>query len=167
MDAVYRAAFALCGDAGLADDLLQATYLKAWEQFSRFQAGSNARAWLLRIMANAWIDLLRKRRPAAADPGKLDLRAAREPAADPPPRGDAEAYVEGLSDDRLAAAIRDLPLEYRLAMFLVDVEGLTHAEAAEAMGVAVGTAKSRASRARQMIRERLSGPGDGPGGKQG
>jgi RNA polymerase sigma-70 factor (ECF subfamily) len=156
-DAVYRAAFSLCGDASLADDLLQATYLKAWERFEQFRPGTNCRAWLLRILRNAWVDHLRLRKPAdSARDERLDQYPAAADGGDPPAWDDIEEHLERFGDERLVAAVLELGEEFRLALFLVDVEGYTHEEAAEVLEVAVGTVKSRTSRARRMIRERLA-----------
>ena len=162
MDAVYRAALALCGQPSLADDLAQSTYLKAWERFEQFAAGTNCRAWLLTILQNTWTDHLRRQGQVrwTGSEGLEQLAVARD-RPDPPDWQRMDQALEQFSDPQLLAALARLPEEFRLALFLVDVEGYSHQEAAEVLGVAVGTVKSRTSRARQLLRERLGKPGDG------
>jgi RNA polymerase sigma-70 factor (ECF subfamily) len=158
IDTVYRVALSLCAQPSLADDLVQATYLKAWERFDQFQAGSNGRAWLLTILRNVWIDHLRRRdnTMALAPNETLDQTPGR-PQADEPIRWDqSDRLAEQFDDPKLAAAFMGLPDDFRLALCLVDIEGYSHAEAGELLGVPAGTVKSRTSRGRRMIQERLS-----------
>lgn len=158
IDAAYGAALALSGDPGAADDLVQTTYLKAWERFDRFRPGTNCRAWLMRILRNTWYDRLRKHRPALfADEDAWDRLPAEPEGPDAPEPGDVSAHLERMDDERLVAALLQLPEPFRLVLLLVDVEEHTHAEVAEELGVAVGTIKSRASRGRRMLRQALAG----------
>jgi len=155
VDAVHRAAYALCGDSASADDLAQATFLKAWQSFAGFAEGTNCRAWLLRILRNTWLDQVRKKTPAQLEPESLGMLAA-DDRPDPPIGPEAiQQHLDRFADERVAAAVLALPDDFRLALFLVDVEGYSHQEAAEIMGVAVGTVKSRTSRARQLVRQTL------------
>lgn len=157
VDAVYRAAMALCGDPAVADDLAQTTYLKAWERFDRYEAGTNCRAWLMQILRNTWFDRLRKHQPVELPhENALEQLAADAESPEPPPPGDVAGYLEQMDDERLVAALGSLPEDFRLALFLVDVEEYSHEEAAEMLGVAVGTVKSRTSRARKMLRQALA-----------
>ncbi len=163
MDAVYRAAMAMSGDRSVADDLVQAAFLKAWQRFDRFEPGSNCRAWLLRILRNTWIDRLRQRRPVdLMGPEGLDHAAAPPDVPDPPAPQDRQGWLERLDDELLVRALGELPEQWRLALFLVDVEGYSQQEAAEVLEVAVGTVKSRTSRARGLLRRRLEEFGRNP-----
>ena len=155
LDGVLRAAVALCGDREQADDLVQATYLKAIGRFASFTRGTNCKAWLVRILRNTWIDRLRHRKvtgPAVP----LDEAVLAEPdAPSEPPWTDAEDVLERFEDEQVIAALRTLGDDQRLALVLVDVEGMSHADVAEILGVAPGTIKSRTGRARAKLRTLL------------
>jgi len=155
LDAVYRVAYALCRNRQDADDLVQTTFLKALDRFDSFRAGSNCKAWLMRILRNIWIDRLRHRKvagpTASLEEDLLPDTAAGEPLA----WSDPHDLLENFSDEQVIAALRHLPDDQRLTLFLMDVEQLTQEEVAEITGVAVGTVKSRTSRAREALRGRL------------
>ncbi|MCE5326839.1 MAG: sigma-70 family RNA polymerase sigma factor [Planctomycetaceae bacterium] len=155
LDAVYRAVAALCHDPATAEDLTQATFLKAFENFKTFEPGTSCRAWLIRIMRNGWIDRLRHRQ-VTGTPVELDenlVVARQEPEATA--WSDAEDLLENFSDERVIAALRQLTDDQRLCLFLSDVEGLGQDEVAAIMGVAVGTIKSRTHRARAILKAKL------------
>ena len=155
LDTIYRAAVALCGRVDNAEDLVQATYLKALERFESFQPGTNCRAWLLRILRNTWIDQLRHMKIAGPE-----VRIEENLVADPPREqemiwSDADDILENFSDEQVIKALGELSDEQRLALFLVDVEDFSHEEVGAIMNVATGTVKSRTSRARASLREKL------------
>ena len=155
LDAVFRAAMVLCGRAALAEDLAQTTFLKAWQRFDTFQPGTKCKTWLMTILRNTWFDELRHRR--VTGPGVSIENDLPEPPQ--PPRTawtDASDLLENFGDQEIIRALADLPEQQRLALFLVDVEGLSHEEVAEITGTAVGTVKSRSSRARAALRDKLS-----------
>jgi len=155
LDSVYRAAVAVCGRSDDAEDLTQMTFVKALERFGTFQLGTNCKAWLLQIMRNTWIDRLRHRKRAGADvPIEEDVPA---PPAETGPTvwSDAEDLLENFSDEQVIAALKRLPEDQRLTLFLVDVEQLNQQEVADILDVAVGTVKSRTSRARNELRRHL------------
>lgn len=149
LDSVYRAAVALCGRRDEAEDLAQATFLKALERFDTFEPGTNCRAWLLQILRHIWIDKLRHKK-VAGTPVPLDEALVADVA--PPPGAPG---LESFSDEQVIEALKHLPEDQRLTLFLVDVEQLSQAETAQITGVAVGTVKSRASRARSQLRKLL------------
>jgi RNA polymerase sigma-70 factor, ECF subfamily len=157
LEAVYRAAVALAGRREDADDLVQMTFAKALERFGSFRAGSNCRAWLLAILRHAWLDELRHRKVVgtvvSVDEGRLAI--ADPPHAPEQPPADLQAVLDGFSDDQVRRALGELPEDQRLALLLVDVEGLSQDEAAEVLEVPAGTVKSRTSRAREALKERL------------
>lgn len=152
----------MCAQPSLADDLVQSAYLKAWERFDQFQAGSNCRAWLITILRNTWVDHVRQQVRAGPSAGEPIEQLPAKQSPDPPDWRDTDRTVEQFDNVQLAAAVRDLPEEFRLALFLVDIEDFSHQEAAEVLGVPVGTVKSRASRARRMILDRLPDKGQKP-----
>lgn len=156
-DALYNLARHLAHDAADAEDLVQETYARAFRSMGRFSAGTNLRAWLFRILRNAHLDTRRRANRSPFDPD-ADLDAAVEHPAphDGALRGDQELErLRGVVGAEIEAALRQLPEEARLAV-LLDTEGFTEAEIAEVMGCAVGTVKSRLSRSRAALRERLA-----------
>lgn len=155
LDAVYRAAVALSGRTSQADDLTQTTMLKALETLDSFAEGTNCKAWLLRILRNTWIDVLRRRKTAGtAIPIDESLLAAPEdPAATE--WSNPHDLLENFSDEEVIETLTELPDDQRLALYLVDVELLDHREVADMLGVPVGTIKSRTSRARAILRKKL------------
>ncbi len=154
IDAILRTATALCGRADQAQDLAQATFLKAIENWRLFRPGTNCKAWLLQILRNTWIDTLRKdRRTESAMPvEEMDVPAPVDSCDDAPVPADV---LEEFSDKEVIAALASLPEPQRLALYLVDVERMTLGEIGEILGVPVGTVKSRAGRARLALREKL------------
>jgi len=156
LDAAYRAALALSGQPALADDLTQTTFLKAFEKFGSFKKNTNCRAWLMRILRNTWIDHLRSKKTA---PNMLPIDEqliSNDPANAETTWSDPENLLENFSDQQVIKALAQLPEDQRLALFLTDVEEFTHQETAEIMQVAVGTIKSRTSRARTALKNILS-----------
>ncbi|MBN1359400.1 MAG: sigma-70 family RNA polymerase sigma factor [Sedimentisphaerales bacterium] len=155
LDSVYRAAVALCGRPSEAEDLTQATFTRALERFDSFEVGTNCKAWLLQILRNIWIDQLRRSKAAGATVPLDEALVAEQGAAEETAWSDAEDLLENFSDDQVIAALRQLPEDQRLTLFLIDVEQLSQQEVADITGVAVGTVKSRTSRARTELKRRL------------
>lgn len=157
LDAVFRAAVALCGRRDLADDLAQATLLKAFERFETFRSGTNAKAWLFQILRNHWIDQLRRRKTAGASVSLDEERVDDRPHVEQTVWSNARDLLDNFGDDQIISALNRLPEDQRLVLYLVDVERLSHQDVAEIVGVAVGTIKSRTSRARGLLKEELAG----------
>ena len=156
LSAVYRAAVAICGRIQDADDLVQATLLKAIERFESFEAGTNCKAWLLQILRNTWIDQLRRQKlTGQVLPIEEDM-IAEAPRNNETVWSDARDILENFSDEQVIRALSQLPEDLRFTLFLIDVEQLSQEEVAEITGVAVGTVKSRSSRARAGLKERLA-----------
>jgi len=159
-DAVYNVAYRILGDRAAAEDATQEAFLRAWQHIRSYRGGS-WRGWLFRIVTNACYDHLRRkqRRPAVSleggDAADDDL-APEDWLADTNPAGDPEAQAEQRA---LRTALEDclqrLPPDFRTALVLVDVEGLPYAEAAQAVGVALGTLKSRLARGRLRMQDCL------------
>ena len=155
LDNVYRAAVAVCGRCNEADDLTQTTFMKALERFDTFKTGSNCKAWLFQILRNTWIDQLRHKKVVGSVAPLDEALVANEARAEETVWSDAEDLLENFSDDQIIQAMRQLPDDQRLTLFLVDVEQLSQHEVADITGVAVGTVKSRTSRARSELKNRL------------
>lgn len=156
LDAVYRAAVALCGRRQKADDLVQDTFLKAFERFESFQLGTNCKAWLLQILRNVWIDQLRRKKVAGQELPLEEQIVAEKSHDNKIVWSNAEDLIENFSDEQVIKALSELPEDQRLTLFLIDVEQLSQKEVARIMGVAAGTVKSRTSRGRAALKERLA-----------
>jgi len=159
-DAVYNVAYRILGEHAAAEDATQETFLRAWQHIRRYRGGS-WRGWLFRIATNACYDHLRRkqRQPVVPlEPEGDEGETVESPAwlADPDPTGSPEAMAERAALHRaLEACLQRLTPEFRAALVLVDVEHLPYAEAAQALGVALGTVKSRLLRARRRMRDCL------------
>jgi RNA polymerase sigma-70 factor (ECF subfamily) len=158
LDALYRLARHLGRGTAEAEDLVQETCARAFRGAAGFAPGSDLRAWLFRILRNAWLDLRRREGRSRVDPEADPDRAGAEPAASPDGwlRGDAELErLRRVVGEEIEAALQALPEEARMVV-LLDLEGFTEGEVAEVMGCAPGTVKSRLSRARAALRARLA-----------
>lgn len=160
-DLAYSHACILLGDPFLAEDATQESFIKAFRNIRRFLGGS-FRAWLLRIVTNTAIDMLRwlKRYPVEAlfpqneEGEELEPSWIRDPSPSVPTlveRRELSSYLHKM--------LGELPEYYRTVITLVDVHALNYTEAAEVLGVPIGTVKSRLLRARRQMREKLLGDG--------
>jgi len=156
LDAVYRAAVALCGRRQKADDLVQEAFLKAFERFESFQPGTNCKAWLLQILRNVWIDQLRRKKIAGQELPLAEQIIAQKSCDNEIVWSNAEDLIENFSDEQVIKALSELPEDQRLTLFLIDVEQLSQKDVARITGVATGTVKSRTSRGRAALKERLA-----------
>lgn len=154
MNALYDAALRLAGDQATAQDLTQETYLRALRSFGTFEPGSNCRAWLLRIQYNLFCTQYRRRRRMPLvwlDDGEDDP-AIDLPSAEPGPE---EQTIRELDREAVRTAIAKLPEDFRMAVTLVDIHGLSCGEAAAVMDVPRGTILSRLHRARRRLEAML------------
>lgn len=161
MDAVFRFALRLAGSPSAAEDLVQETYFRAWRSWEQYTPGTNCKSWLFTICRNHF---LRKRERSKRHDEILSERAPDDPESlsrenpvfaaskDSDPEGD---FFRGIVDDEILRAIDDLPEEYRSAVVLSDLEGLSYQEVAELMDVPLGTVKSRLFRGRRMLQKQL------------
>jgi RNA polymerase sigma-70 factor (ECF subfamily) len=138
-------AVSLCGDAVRADDLVQETFLKAWDHKASYQEGTNLRAWLFTILRNTYFSEMRKGRREVEDVDGLKAEQMRAP----------DNPEDNMRWKDFASAWMSLLFEQQQAMMLVGVEGLDYEDAATMLGVAVGTIKSRVNRARRALSEML------------
>ena len=151
--ALWRVALRMTGDRDAADDLTQEACLRAYRAFDRFEDGTNYKAWLLRIMTNLCLDLLRRRARSALVPFSEDGGHAPSmaPEADRP---DAQLVRKRFREE-LAYAMDKLPPEVRLVVSLALLKGLSYREIAEIADCPVGTVRSRLNRGRKQLQQDL------------
>ena len=159
--ALYSAALRMTRNPSDAEDLVQETYLRAYRGYDSFQEGTNLRAWLYRILANACINWYRsrQRRPSEVGVDEVeDLYLYRRMApsgAGSLARSTEAEVLERFGDEEVRAALDSLPENFRLAVYLADVEGFSYQEIAEIMGTPIGTVMSRIHRGRKALQKAL------------
>jgi len=159
MDQLYAAALRMTRNGADAEDLVQETYAKAFAGQDKFTPGTNLKAWLYRIQTNAFINTYRKkqREPKRTDADNVEdwqLAAAAEHQSSGLASAEQLA-LDSIGDDDVRNALAELSDDFRMAVFLSDVEGFAYKEIAEIMDTPVGTVMSRLHRGRRMLREKL------------
>lgn len=158
IDSMYNFAFRLTNDEDDANDLVQDTYLKAFRFINSFSEGTNAKAWLFRILKNSFINDFRKK---SKEPSKVDYQDVEttynsEEDAETNQTVDLRAEtVQDLIGDEIANALNVLPVDFRTVIILCDVEGFTYEEMAKILDIPIGTVRSRLHRARMLLKEKL------------
>lgn len=153
VDVLLRVACSITDQRADAEDLVQDTLLRAWRSIDTFD-GRHPRAWLLTVLRNAEINRHRRRRPELLD--DPDRTFERELTDNQVQTSAEDVVVDRMFDAAVEAALSGLPDNFRRVVLLVDVDGLTYAEAAQALGLPEGTVMSRLHRARSRIRDRLA-----------
>jgi RNA polymerase sigma-70 factor (ECF subfamily) len=147
---VYRLAFRLTGNSHDAEDLTQEVFVRVFRSLPTYSPGT-FEGWLHRITTNLFLDMTRRRQRIRFE-GLGEETAAKLRGAEPTP---SQAFDERHLDFDISAALADLPPEYRAAVVLCDIEGLTYEEIADVLGVKLGTVRSRIHRGRAQLRAAL------------
>ena len=160
LDSLYASALRMTRNPADAEDLVQETMLRAYRSFDRFEPGTNLKAWLFRIMTNAYINIYRKRQrePQQVSSDEVEDFDLYQELKSHDPQFEAtpeNIVLDRLLDSDIIDAIEDLPEQFRLAVILSDIEGFTYAEMAEIMDVPMGTVMSRLHRGRKALQKRL------------
>ncbi len=155
---MYGAALRMTRNPSDAEDLLQETYLRAYRGFASFKEGTNLRAWLYRILTNAFINVYRKRQrePQTVSDSDVEEWYLYDKLGAEGAEASAETQVlEALPDEDVQEALAGLPDQFRMAVLLADVEGFSYKEIAEILDVPIGTVMSRLHRGRRALERRL------------
>ena len=158
IDALTTFAYHLTYNEEDAKDLVQETFMKAYRAISSYVEGTNAKAWLFKILKNAYINQYRKksRRPAKVDFEEFIGYQDKEEGSKVSEYQDLRTEIfENLLGDEVTVAINSLPIDFRTVILLCDVEGFTYEEIAKIIDIPIGTVRSRLHRARNMLKEKL------------
>jgi RNA polymerase sigma-70 factor (ECF subfamily) len=161
MDQLYAAAMRLTRNPADAADLVQETFVKAYQAFGQFQQGTNLKAWLYRIQTNTFINNYRKnqRNPYQGTIDDLEdwqLGGAESVTQSTSTQSAEAEAIDHLPDSDVKDALQSIPEDFRMAVYFADVEGFSYQEIADIMKTPVGTVMSRLHRGRRMLRELLS-----------
>jgi RNA polymerase sigma-70 factor (ECF subfamily) len=159
LDALYNFAIRLSADPTDAEDLVQDTIVKAYRFFSSYERGTNAKAWLFRILKNSYINNYRKvsKQPYQVDYDEISsyyetVRSDRSDTTDM-----EQIIYREMLDDEVTRALNKLPEDFRTVVLLCDIEGFTYEEIANMLDVPIGTIRSRLHRGRNLLRSSLTG----------
>lgn len=157
LDALYNFGLRLTSDPNDAEDLVQDTIVKAYRFFSSYEKGTNAKAWLFRILKNSYINNYRKKskKPQQVDYDEVStfyetIRAERTDTSDL-----EDKMFRELIDDELSNALDNIPEDFRTVVLLCDVEDFTYEEIANMLDVPIGTIRSRLHRGRNLLKAEL------------
>ena len=157
-DALSTFAYHLTYNEEDANDLVQETYLKAYRFIDKYDEGTNAKAWLFKIMKNAFINQYRKKskRPTQVDYEEVvGFHEEEEDTSFSSYLDLRQEIYQDMMGDEITTAINALPVDFRTVILLCDIEGFKYEEIAKIVDIPIGTVRSRLHRARQMLKEKL------------
>jgi RNA polymerase sigma factor (sigma-70 family) len=159
LDSVYNFALYLCRDRENAADLTQETFLKAFQAIGQYHKGTNAKAWLFRILKNTFINLYRKhaRQPDLVNIDEVFSLQDKAESASASYFDPQESRIHQSLGDEVTRAVNSLNAAHRVVIILSDIEDFSYEEIAAILNVPVGTVRSRLHRARHMLKEQLQG----------
>jgi RNA polymerase sigma-70 factor (ECF subfamily) len=157
-DALYNFAYHLTYSDADADDLVQETFMKAYRSIDSYHQGTNAKAWMFKILKNAFINEYR-RKSKLPDTINYEDYLAVEDTDDEGPSGALvdirDDVFAGMMGDEVSGALNALPDDFRTVILLCDMEGFSYEEIAKILEIPIGTVRSRLHRARNMLKEKL------------
>jgi len=157
LDVLYRSALRLTHDRAEAEDLVQETCLRAFRSFHRFNPGTNCRAWLLTILRHLFLNWIRQNRREVLEGDAEGWESGAEgPATAAPAENPEEQFLQTVLHGDVDRALKALPIHFREAVVLADLEGLSYKEISQIVGCPIGTVMSRLSRGRQLLRQALA-----------
>ncbi len=166
LDALYRSALGMTRNPGDAEDLVQETFVRAFQFFGQFNTGTNARAWLFKILTNLYINTYRRRtrEPEKVSYDELEDFYLYNRLSDAQQRGvngsPEQEIVQKVQVEAIRDAIGNLPDEYRETVILADLNDLSYQEIADIQNIPIGTVRSRLSRGRRLVQKALWAYGD-------
>lgn len=157
IDALYTFAYHLTYNEEDANDLVQETYLKAYRFIENYKEGTNAKAWLFKILKNAFINQYRKKskKPTRVDYEEIINYHDEEDSNYSSYMDLREEMFQHMMGDEVTNAINSLPVDFRVVILLCDIEGFTYEEISKIIDIPIGTVRSRLHRARNMLKEKL------------
>lgn len=157
VDSMYNFAYRLTFDSDDAKDLVQDTYLKAFRFINSFERGTNAKAWLFRILKNSFINEFRKKskQPAKVDYNEVEQFYNSDDAGERITTDLRVETVQHMIGDEISGALNNIPVDFRTVIILSDLEGFTYEEMSKILDIPIGTVRSRLHRARNMLKEKL------------
>ena len=158
IDSMYNFAYRLTFDEDDAKDLVQDTYLKAYRFIESFERGTNAKAWLFRILKNSFINDFRKKskQPAKVDYNEVETFYNSENVDKPITTDLRIEAVQDMIGDEISNALNSLDIDFRTVIILCDLEGFKYDEMAKILDIPIGTVRSRLHRARNLLKEKLN-----------
>ena len=157
IDAMYNFAYRITNDEDSAKDLIQDTFYKAFKFINSFQKGTNAKAWLFRILKNSFINEFRKKNkePSMIDYQEVETYYNSDDVNEVITPDLRVEFLQDMIGDEVSNALNALAVDFRIVIILCDIEGFTYEEMSKILDIPIGTVRSRLHRARNLLRQKL------------